>query len=269
MQRLPRLMRRCIAVLLIACLAAGCETVPLQVASTPSQPAAPEPATPAMPRKTPVLGAGDQVGSVCVGLQRFLEARHGQLRRRAAYPMLGDHPVAGKTTLAVQEEIRAALTDFIKDPIVRVSVATMRPPKVNVLGEVVKPGVYSFTTPVTRLAEAIGMAGGMTIDAQQKTRPRRPRKPTTRSSCTRRTSGGSPRRATWRATSRSPTATSSTSPPLFMADAAREAAACASTSSARSSLFQNSVILLNPFIRALLHGVAFAVTNPIVITPNP
>jgi polysaccharide export outer membrane protein len=260
-------MRRCIAVLLIACLAAGCETVPMQVVSTPKPTAAPEPAAPAMPRKTPVLGAGDQVEVFVWGYNDFSKRVTVNFDGALPYPMLGDIPVAGKTTLAVQEEIRAALTDFIKDPVVRVSVATMRPPKVNVLGEVSKPGVYSFTTPVTRLVEAISMAGGMTLDAQQKT-----------VLVVRETNDqillytADFRRITKEGDVASNIALADGDviyvPPLFMADAVREASRVA-TLIGSFLIFQNSVILLNPFIRALLHGNAIAPTNPIVITPNP
>src|SRR3954470_12835090 len=56
--------------------------------------------------------------------------------------MIGEMPAAGKTASQLQGEIAQKLKQFVTDPSVTVSVLEVNSPKVSVLGEVKKPGMY-------------------------------------------------------------------------------------------------------------------------------
>jgi len=59
------------------------------------------------------------------------------------YPLLGDVPVAGKTTQDIDDLLTGKLgADYLVDPIVSVSVASYRSQKIYVFGAVKKPGLF-------------------------------------------------------------------------------------------------------------------------------
>lgn len=154
------------AVIMLALVTSACATEPVQTVIRPKPtPAAQVPAQSMM--KSALLGPGDVVDVFVWGYSDFSRRATVNFSGALPYPMLGEIPVAGKSVRQVQEEIRVALTDYIKEPIVRVSVATTRPLKVHVLGEVKNPGAYPLSSPQTTLVEAVGQAGGLTTDARQ------------------------------------------------------------------------------------------------------
>lgn len=157
---------RHVLVVVLTLLTTACGTQPLETVVRDKAPAASQATTPSL-KRSPLLGPGDEVDVFVWGYNDFTRRATVTFDGGLPYPMLGELPVAGKSVAQVQEEIRAALTDYIKEPIVRVSVAAVRPLKIHVLGEVNKPGVYALSTPDTALVEAIGRAGGMTADARQ------------------------------------------------------------------------------------------------------
>ncbi len=117
-------------------------------------------------RQPGVLGPGDQLDIFVWGYADYTRRATVAPNGLLPHPMLGDLPVAGKTVAEAQELIRAALTDYIKDPVVRVSVAANRAQRVHVLGEVGKPGVYPLAEADISLVEALATAGGLTPDAR-------------------------------------------------------------------------------------------------------
>ena len=85
------------------------------------------------------------------------------------FPLLNDIKAAGRTTMALKEEIENRLTDYVSSPVVTV---TLRTPAVEVekfyiLGEVVNTGEYELTEGLTVL-QAFSLAGGFTEWASKK-----------------------------------------------------------------------------------------------------
>ena len=75
-------------------------------------------------------------------------------------PLVGEIQAAGKTTPELEDEIRAALTHYLKDPELTVMVAQIRSRRVNVIGEVGHPGTLELTQSMGVL-DAIAAAGGL------------------------------------------------------------------------------------------------------------
>lgn len=78
------------------------------------------------------------------------------------FPVLGTLLVVGKTTAQLESMIKKRLTDegHLVEPTVSVRILNA---KVTVLGEVNKPGTYTFTEERITLLQAIGYAGDLTI----------------------------------------------------------------------------------------------------------
>jgi polysaccharide export outer membrane protein len=123
---------------------------------------------PAAPKPLAVLGPGDELEVFVWGYQELSRRAPVNYTGTLSYPLIGQVPASGKTVEDVEQFIRAGLSDYIRDPVVKVSVASVRPHKFLVLGEVKRPGVYAMSVPNMRLLEGIGQAGGFTEDARQK-----------------------------------------------------------------------------------------------------
>jgi polysaccharide biosynthesis/export protein len=160
-----RLTARHAAVIALALLVGACVYEPVRTVVREKPPVASQAAEPVLKRPT-LLRPGDKVDVFVWGYTDFTRSATVTFDGALPYPVLGDIPVAGKSAAQVEEDIRAALGDYIKEPIVRVSVATPRPPRVQVLGEVRIPGNKELSKPNTTLVEVIAMAGGLTPDAR-------------------------------------------------------------------------------------------------------
>ena len=78
-------------------------------------------------------------------------------------PVIGEVTVTGKTAIEAQGYIQQKANTYLKDASVQVKMLSF---KVTVLGELRNPGVfYNYNSSFT-LLEAIGMAGGVTDNAQ-------------------------------------------------------------------------------------------------------
>ena len=75
-------------------------------------------------------------------------------------PLLGQVKVAGSTTSIAADSIRNRAALLYKQPAVNVRFANL---KINVLGEVLKPGTYVLTNEKNTIFDAIGLAGDLTI----------------------------------------------------------------------------------------------------------
>ncbi len=82
------------------------------------------------------------------------------------FPVLGKIHVEGMKRDEIAQYIKQALLkrDLVKDPVVTVDYAGLF---FNVLGEVNKPGRYTFDRDHFTLLDAIGMAGDLTINGQR------------------------------------------------------------------------------------------------------
>lgn len=82
------------------------------------------------------------------------------------FPVLGEISTANKTTKALEEEIKEQLTSggHLVNPTVNVRLINA---KVTILGEVNKPGTYSFTEQNITILQALGYAGDLTINGKR------------------------------------------------------------------------------------------------------
>lgn len=78
---------------------------------------------------------------------------------KISMPLLHDITAAGLTAMQLRDKIARALSEFLPNPEVSVSVNEVRSMHVSVLGEVQKPGVLELRG-ATTILEAIAMAGG-------------------------------------------------------------------------------------------------------------
>jgi protein involved in polysaccharide export with SLBB domain len=147
--------RRLGAVLLCACLLAACAGLPDSCG----------PSAGARDATGYRLGAGDQLrvtvfrqpdlsGPLQVGGQGYL-----------AMPLVGEIAAEGLTTQALQEAIEERLReeDYLVDPQVSIEVLTYRP--FYILGQVARPGQYSYRNGMT-VINAVALAGGYTTRAK-------------------------------------------------------------------------------------------------------
>ncbi len=113
-----------------------------------------------------ILGPGDKV--------EITVYRHDDLKKtsqidtsgKITFPLVGDVQAGGLSIFQLRDKIRDGLSEYIIDPQVSVSVTAVQSQKVYVLGEVGKPGVFAFSTPMSAI-EAISSAGGFTLDANE------------------------------------------------------------------------------------------------------
>ena len=113
------------------------------------------------------LGAGDRV-RVTVFNEPTLTGEYNITPGGAlAFPLIGVVEAGGRTIDAVQQELTAKLAEgYVNDPRVSVEVLNYRP--FYILGEVNRPGEYSYASGMT-VEQAIARAGGFTYRANEKT----------------------------------------------------------------------------------------------------
>jgi polysaccharide export outer membrane protein len=75
------------------------------------------------------------------------------------FPVLGKINLNGLTTDAAKDTIKSKLLIYLKDPVVDVRFLNLH---VSVMGEVSKPGIYTFSDEKFTLLEALTLAGDMT-----------------------------------------------------------------------------------------------------------
>jgi polysaccharide export outer membrane protein len=86
---------------------------------------------------------------------------------RISLPLAGEIQAAGKTPLALEQDIASKLQSYISEPEVTVMVTQINSRKFNILGQVTKPGSYPLTNSITVL-DAIALCGGFRDFAKKK-----------------------------------------------------------------------------------------------------
>ena len=83
------------------------------------------------------------------------------------FPVLGELSVAGKTTADLEVDIKNRLETggYLLNPTVTVRLLNA---KVTILGEVKKPGTFTFTEKNMSVLQALGLAGDLTINGDRK-----------------------------------------------------------------------------------------------------
>lgn len=86
---------------------------------------------------------------------------------KISLPLAGELQAAGRTPIQLEQDITAKLRSFMTDPEVTVIVQQTNSEKINVIGQVVKPGAYSYTVAPT-VVDALAAAGGLRDFAKKK-----------------------------------------------------------------------------------------------------
>jgi len=80
-------------------------------------------------------------------------------------PYIGTMKVAGYTTTDLRDQLSKALLTFAKQPVVNIRILNF---KISVMGDVLKPDVYTFQNERVSIVQAITSAGDLTITAKRK-----------------------------------------------------------------------------------------------------
>lgn len=80
-------------------------------------------------------------------------------------PQVGIVSIQGLSLAEAQEKIRLSLSRVIPDPAIAVSLVAPRPVQVTISGEVFRPGIYPVGSATPRVADAVLIAGGSTMNA--------------------------------------------------------------------------------------------------------
>ncbi|MBT7012859.1 MAG: polysaccharide export protein [Planctomycetes bacterium] len=81
-------------------------------------------------------------------------------------PYLGSLIVSGKTVHEIKADLQTRLLEYLKRPFVDVSVVEFGSQRIYVMGEVRKPGSFTFDRPITAM-QALSLTGGFTDDANR------------------------------------------------------------------------------------------------------
>jgi polysaccharide export outer membrane protein len=79
---------------------------------------------------------------------------------KISLPLVGDVQASGLTPTELQNELEARFAKFLTNPDVSVIVAEIRSQRINVLGQVLRPGTYPLIPPMS-VIDAVATAGGL------------------------------------------------------------------------------------------------------------
>lgn len=79
-------------------------------------------------------------------------------------PIIGSVAVEGLTSIQARSAIQDKLRTYLKEPVVSLRLVNF---KVSVLGDVLRPGVYPIENERTTVANALSLAGDLTITAKR------------------------------------------------------------------------------------------------------
>ena len=111
----------------------------------------------------PIGGGGGAFNIEALKLQGYLVSDAGTI----IFPILGEIKVANKNLLEVNQDIKKLLEDggHLKDATVNTRLLNA---KVTVLGDVIRPGTFSFSEQRITLPQALGYAGDLIITGKRK-----------------------------------------------------------------------------------------------------
>ncbi|MBS1530397.1 MAG: polysaccharide biosynthesis/export family protein [Bacteroidetes bacterium] len=79
-------------------------------------------------------------------------------------PLVGPMKVAGYTIVDLKDQLQKSLTKYLKSPIVNVRILNFR---ISVMGDVLKPDVYTFQVDDVTIPQALAAAGDLNITAKR------------------------------------------------------------------------------------------------------
>ncbi len=164
-------------------LPAGDDSVPPPLIAAPGSPAAPEgtafstqePDKVVRPDTsvTPAVDANFRIGAddvLTINVWHEPEvSRNVSVRPdgKISLPLLGDVQASGLTPTELQRKLETGFSKYLTDPAVSVIVAEIRSQRINVLGQVLRPGTYPLIPPMT-VIDAVAEAGGLKEFARSK-----------------------------------------------------------------------------------------------------
>ena len=80
---------------------------------------------------------------------------------KIAVPLVGEIEARGQSAAALAAQIAKRLKPFIVAPSVTITLEEAQPPRISLVGEVARPGVFPIT-PGTGVVQALALAGGLT-----------------------------------------------------------------------------------------------------------
>ena len=107
-----------------------------------------------------VIHPGDQLAVQVFGDQTLTQSVMVLADGTIDYPLVGRVPVGGHTPAEAAKLLSNRLLQYVRHPIVTVSIATLGQPTVLVLGDVKTPGKYQLRSD-GRITDAIAAAGGI------------------------------------------------------------------------------------------------------------
>ncbi|MGB8964294.1 MAG: polysaccharide biosynthesis/export family protein [Candidatus Cybelea sp.] len=139
-----------------------CAFVPATaLAGQPSMPATPAGQTmPAMPSSQTIIHPGDQIGVLVFGDQTLTQNVMVLPDGTIDYPLIGRLSVAGKTPSQAATLLTMRLKEYVRHPVVTISIVQLGLPNVLILGDVKTPGKYQLRSDA-KLTDAIAAAGGI------------------------------------------------------------------------------------------------------------
>lgn len=122
---------------------------------------APPPVSPTAPSGDYLLGPED-ILEISVWKEEDL-SREVTIRPdgKISLPLIGDIRAEGLSAEALGEQIKEALTDYVDEPTVTVTVVEINSLEIFIQGEVEEPGAYDLKSNYTVL-QALSLAGGFT-----------------------------------------------------------------------------------------------------------
>lgn len=117
----------------------------------------------ALPYNIQALGNGGTSPNIeTMKLQGYLVSLEGGI----VFPILGNIMVQGKTTAQVEQDLKMILENggHLVNPKISIRILNA---KVTVLGEVNRPGTFTFTEQYITLTQALGYAGDLTINGKR------------------------------------------------------------------------------------------------------
>ena len=134
-------------------------------ASKPEEATADQPASknelPAVSKDEYVIGAGDEL-YISVwkepDLTRTVPVRPDG---KITLPLVGDVQATGLTPRQLEDNLTKQLGSYVSAPSVTVTVQGVHSQKINIVGQVAKPGTYELNGPPMTVLDAIAMAGGL------------------------------------------------------------------------------------------------------------
>lgn len=112
-----------------------------------------------------LLGPGDLIQVRIFNQDQLTTKAKIRADGKVSLPLVNDVPAAGLTPVALATDLTARFKEFVKAPLVTVSVEEMRPAVVYVGGEVAKPAAYPIES-CSGVLQAIVSAGGLTVNAR-------------------------------------------------------------------------------------------------------